>query len=288
MPYRNPRRGVHAPHTNEQRLVRLDEIGAMELMNIGSISILDYHLNDARFVEYLRWAVQDGLEVYCRLMTGWNNVPDPAQWAGRTRLLAHRNEFVKAWIPCNEPNIEWPSMDWPAFNDWCKNYWWNVNYYREEVPITLLYPPLAQDMGGYLDHRTAYDYLQDSIGLYVGNGDGFSWHSYWNAGDMERLVEHEFPDWLRAIIEMPDILTLIHESGRKIDDAQGSGVEGPLGLETNTRFGSAHYGSPGTSVARAVTHWILGSAAHEFEHQAWIDELGQRRQIVYELAWWGA
>lgn len=283
MPYRNPRRGIHAPHTQNARLVRLDEIGAIDLLNAGALSIIDYQLADTRFVEYLEFFARDGGQIYLRHLTP-NFMPPASEWAERIKNAQLQFPFIYGHIPANEPNLEFPNLDWSAFNQWCIDLWYNVDYHRQQgVELNLFYPPLAQDMSDDMNHAFAYPLLEGSIRQFIENGDGFSWHSYWNSFDLSRNIEDELPNWLRDML--PHVDTLIHETGRKVDDP--GGVDNFFISELTARYGSANSGDAGSSVAKAITPWLLSSRDEAFQHQAFIDETGGRRQILYDWAWWG-
>lgn len=249
------------------------------MLHVGSISLLDFQLEDPPFRDWLAKRAAQGLEVFVRTYT--QTIPDPAAHAARLARLVIAHPFVSGWLPANEQNIEgWQS--WPEIDAWNDALWWNVRWYRDnyQLRIPLLYPPFAQDAP--LHHTEGWEACRRSIALYLDNSDGFAWHSYWRAGE-GRLLEDEMPDWLRE--RLPHVPTLLHECGRVPDDP--AGVEG-LGNELLERFGSwAWTGVQPRSVARAVTPWLLSSRDAAFGPAAWVDEAGNFRQVLYDWAWYG-
>lgn len=277
---RNPRRGIHAPHTQHARVLLPTEYEALGLLHVGSISILDYQLEDEAFCGWLARRAQDGLEAYVRLYAEWGTVPEPGQVAERIKNLATQHPWVTAWIPWNEMNLE-SACSADEIRQWLTDLFYATQWYRANgATFRLLVPSFAQDYPR-LGHVAAYAACAEIIGLWLENGDGISWHDYWSAAAPTRMIEREMPS---AICErLPNVPTLIHECGRVPDEAADFAT---LGAEFLARYGT-HAGERGLTVAHAVTPWLLSSADPQFDGQAWMDAGGGFRQPLYDWGAWG-
>jgi hypothetical protein len=284
----NPLRGIHAPLTQGRRRVREDEIEAIARMSVGSVSIFEDHLKDERFTTFLHHeAALTGLEVYCRLMPA-GSPPNPVSTAEAVIDLAGTYPWVRGWLPVSEPN-QWPNMQWRDISDWLIEFYDRVVTGRNhlDIPFMLYFPPLAQDLGGEMDHKAGWDSLEPIVQMFLDNGDGFSWYSYWYALDLKGLTESDMPRWLAAALEdgPTRYKTLIVEAGRFDDEPLG--VTYSLGDEIAERFGSEARRMRSRSLAHAVTYWVLGSVDPAFERQAWIGEDGTQKPIVDYIVHFG-
>jgi hypothetical protein len=278
---RNSRRGIHLPNTNGQRVLQPWEFEALGRIWPGAVSLLHFQLDqDPELVKWLRRRVKDGLYVFVRYWHQFGQVPSTVQVSDTIAALARRHEYVSAWMPANEQNIEGWS-DWSHINTWNSDLWWRINWYNQNgdlpAPIKLIYPPFAQDAP--LSHTEGYDACHASIETYQ---DWFSWHDYWHPGS-SRMIEDDFPQWLREHV-MLVAGGLVHECGRL---PQYQGTYDGLIDELVDRFGSINHGTTGRSIATAVTPWLLGDASGQFGGYAYVDEEGGIRQICLDWAEWG-
>jgi hypothetical protein len=256
-------------------------------MRPGSIAIFEDLLKDEAFVSFLHHEVEtEDVEVYCRLIPVQG--PEPVVTALRLVNLAQNYPWIRGWLPASEPN-QWARFSWSDVIYWVEELYSHVNTQRRTSGTSFLmfFPPLAQDMGGDKGHRVGWDMLRSPIERWLDGGDGFSWYSYWHALDHKRLAEFDMPQWLSDVLEdsTTKAKTLIVEAGRFYNEPLG--IEGSYGDEIVERFGSRGLGISSTSMAHAVTIWLLGSAVPDFQHQAWIDEDGDRKDIVNFIAQWG-
>jgi hypothetical protein len=164
--------------------------------------------------------------VYCRLYPVELLEP-PAAVAARVAALARAYPYVARWLPCNEPNIEWPGIGWDTINAWLIDVFYHVQWYRTAaappVACRLAFPPWAPDAP--LHHTDGWEACREAVGLYLDHGHGLAWHDYHVPDAPLRMLEHEMPDWLRA--RLPFVPTLIHECGRTPDAPADFGALGP-------------------------------------------------------------
>lgn len=259
-------------------------MGAIQILRPGAITIFDDHLEDETFLGFLQTEAKDsGVEVYCRLAP--EQMLDPGITAMKLTRLATRYPWITGWIPVAEPN-QWVGFSWTDILEYVLTMYRYVNNTRLRTGehYTVYFPPLSQDAGDEKDPRVGWEVMRHAVEMFLDRGDGFSWYSYWHALDLNHLAEQDMPQWLYSALEDGSTRhrTLIVEAGRFFSEPLG--VKGSLGDEITERFGSRARLLPSSSIAHAVTFWVLGSAIADFEHQAWIDEDGNRDEILDYIA----
>lgn len=277
--FRNPRRGIHLPNTNGQRVVQPWEYEALGRIWPGAVSLLHFQLDqDPELVKWLRRRVQDGMLVFVRYWHPIGQVPSTVDVSDTIAAMSRQHEYVTAWLPANEQNIEgWYS--WGEIDAWNSELWHRIAWHNNNGSqnIKLVYPPFAQDAP--LNHAEGYDACRASIEMYR---DWFSWHDYWHPSS-SRMIEDDFPAWLRTHVTQVS-RGLVHECGRL---PQFQGTYDGLIDELVYRFGSINHGTAGRSIASAVCPWLLGDASGQFGGYAYVDEEGGIRQICLDWAEWG-
>lgn len=278
---RNPRRGIHLPNTNGTRIVQPWEYEALGRIWPGAVSLLHFQLDqDPALVRWLRRRSQDDMLVFVRYWHPFGEVPSTVAVTDTIARLAIDHPYVSGWIPANEQNIEgWSS--WAHIDSWNTDVWYRIQWHAGSLgrPIPLAYPPFAQDAYP-MPHHEGYDTCRSSIELYH---SWFTWHDYWAPGS-PRMIEDDFPQWLRDYFAENQIRRLVHECGR-LPAHQGQ-YDGLID-ELVDRFGSINNGTQGRSSADAVTPWLLGDESGQFDGYAYVDREGGIRQICLDWAEWG-
>lgn len=278
---RNQRRGIHLSNTNGQRIIQPYEYEALGRIWPGAVSLLHYQLrDDPALVKWMRRRVDDGMLVFVRYWHPFGEVPSTITVSDTIATLSRDHEYVTAWMPANEQNIEgW--NDWSHIDTWNTDVWHRIQWHATHTtgrPIPLAYPSFAQDAP--LHHAEGYDQCRASIETYR---EWFTWHDYWGIGST-RMIEDDMPDWLRQRIITSEVRGLVHECGR-LPQFQGN-YDGLID-EMVWRFGSINKGELGLSIAHAVTPWLLGDRSGNFNGYAYTDEEGGIRQIALDWAEWG-
>ena len=190
--------GVHAPNrqwieTDFQRVADAQ---------IGAVKLLSSH-SPADFVRLRQ--DQPGIQLVVRLMTPWNELPPPEQFAAQQApyLRALVRDGIIPWVEIgNEPNLELHPNAAGAFDAWYSDV---LDRLRAAVPEARYgYPGLARDRGegAWWDVSAAVIARSDWLGV----------HAYWRS-EREMLDPAHALRLMGLHARFPDLPILVTEAG---------------------------------------------------------------------------
>jgi hypothetical protein len=273
------KRGLHLPITP----LGAADFQALELVDPGSVVLLSAQLGDpdptgevVEDVPLERWL--DAHRDVVPIVRMWpvKQPESPARLARRMLGLHHRYPWVRTFIPCNEPDIEWPAATWPQVAAWTLAVWEELE--RAGGPagageLRLLYPPFSQWSALDPEH-VGYDAVRPAVEWYLDHGGGLAGHEYWDRGNVY-LVEDGWPAWLRA--RLAGATFFVTEAGYRPDGHNGVPDE---------QFGQELIRFAERSRAGVVAPFILSDGLGRYEEQALVTRGGWLRPPLYAWAGW--
>ncbi|MBV9355249.1 MAG: hypothetical protein JO023_06930 [Chloroflexi bacterium] len=203
--------------------------------------------------------------------------PDAPDRLARRMLAIHqRFPWIHTFIPCNEPDIEWPAPSWSEIARWTSAVWQAVAHLPDAGgarQLTLLYPPFSQWSALDPEH-VGYDAVRQSVETYLNHGGGLAGHEYWDRGNVY-LVEDGWPAWLRARLRASTFY--VTEAGYRPQPQNGV-ADGQLGQEL-VQFADR-------SRAGVVAPFILSDGRGRYQEQALVSGSGFLRAPLFTWASW--
>lgn len=203
--------------------------------------------------------------------------PDAPDRLARRMLAIHqRFPWIHTFIPCNEPDIEWPSPTWPEIASWTSAVWQAVARLPDASgaqQLTLLYPPFSQWSALDPEH-VGYNAVRPAVETYLSHGGGLAGHEYWDRGNVY-LVEDGWPGWLRDRLRPSTFY--VTEAGYRPQPQNGV-ADGQLGRDL-VQFADR-------SRAGVVAPFILSDGRGRYQEQALVSGSGFLRAPLFTWGRW--